>query len=73
MPALVSSDTDAIINTTSAFLSQDNQYDMQHDVFGYVIQLAPLSVSDDAKSIVSGTVALCQGDQNEVQHDFLAM
>ena len=36
MPVLPSCDTDSIVNTTNAFVVQDDQNEMQHDFFSHL-------------------------------------
>ena len=46
VPALCG--TDSITNSTMHSLGQDNQNEVQHDFFGHVTPLSPVSTSESA-------------------------
>ena len=48
-------------------LGQDNQIEMQHDIFGHVMPLAP-PLNDAMASSVTPLHSLGQDDQNKVKH-----
>ena len=51
-------------------LGLDNWNNVQHDLFGHLLPLMPVSVSHDASSIINAPFHLSgQDDQNEMQHD----
>ena len=55
-------------------LGQDNQNEMQHDIFGHMMPLALALASSDTYSVTKGIIVFPgQDDRNEVKHHFLIM
>ena len=55
-------------------LHQDNRNEVQHELFGHVIQLMSASASYITENIINDTFATPgQCNQNEVQHNVLVM
>ena len=42
---------------------QENENEVQHDIFGYVTPLESFLASCDADSVVNGTIAFCRSRQ----------